>query len=66
MKRLVSIVTLSTVLAITTTSCAHQQVTKQHAKDAALGAAVIAAVMLVALAMPCDACNSVQVMPATH
>ena len=66
MKRVVAAVTLSTVLAIGTTSCAHQQLAKQRASDAALAAAVIAAVMLVALTMPCDACNSVQVMPASR
>lgn len=59
MKSLVAALSLSTALAIGTTSCAHQHLAaKQHAKNAAIGAAVIATFMLVALTVPCESCNS--------
>jgi hypothetical protein len=57
MKRLITVVSLCTALAIGTTSCAHGQLTKQHAKDAALGAAVVAGIVLVTVAVPCEHCN---------
>jgi hypothetical protein len=58
MKRFIVLVTLSLSLAIGTTSCAHQQLTKRHAVETAATAAVIAGMVLLASQAQCGNCNA--------
>ena len=48
MKRFISLVSLSTALAIGTTSCAHHQLSKRRVAEGAATAAVIAGLVLLA------------------
>ena len=57
MIRLISLVSLSTALAIATTSCAHHQITKQRVAEGAATAAVITGLVLLAANGNCGDCN---------
>ena len=57
MKRLFALVSLSTALAIGTTSCAHHQLTKKQVSQGAATAAVIAGLVLIAATSQCSECN---------
>jgi len=57
MKSLVAVLTLSTALAIGTTACAHQQLTKHHATETAVSVAVVASLVMIAVAAQCETCN---------
>jgi len=57
MKRFVALVSLSTALAIGTTSCAYSQLTKRKAVEGAATAAVIASLVLLAANNNCSDCN---------
>lgn len=57
MKRFIALVTLSTALAIGTTSCAHHQLTKGRAAEAVATAAVIAGIVVLAAQANCANCN---------
>jgi hypothetical protein len=58
MKRLITLVSLSCALAIGTTSCAHQQLSKRHAVEIAGTAAVIAGMVILASQAQCGNCNA--------
>ena len=57
MKRLIALVSLSTVLAIGTTSCAHQKLSKTTAVEVAATAAVIAGIVVLSSQAQCGNCN---------
>ena len=57
MKRFISLVSLSTALAIGTTSCAHHQLSKRRVAEGAATAAVIAGLVLLAANSNCGNCN---------
>lgn len=57
MKRFITLVSLTTALAIGTTSCAHHQLTKTHAIEVAATAAVIAGIVVLSSQAQCGNCN---------
>jgi hypothetical protein len=57
MTRFIALVSLSAALAIGTTSCAHQQLTKARAIEATAAAAVIAGMVILASQAQCGNCN---------
>jgi hypothetical protein len=57
MKRLIAMVSISTALAIGTTSCAHQQLTNRRLAEGAATAAVIAGLVILAASTQCKSCN---------
>ena len=57
MRCLLAYCTLSLALAIGTTSCAHQQLSKKHAAEVAATAAVIGGIVLLAATEQCGNCN---------
>ncbi|HEX5060804.1 MAG TPA: hypothetical protein VFV99_15655 [Kofleriaceae bacterium] len=57
MKRFIALILLSTALAVGTTACAHQQLTKLHAAETVATAAVIAGMVLLAAQAKCGDCN---------
>ena len=57
MKRFIALVSLSTALAVGTTACAHQQLSKRHAVETVATAAVIAGMVLLAAQANCGNCN---------
>jgi hypothetical protein len=65
MKRFIALTALSLGLAIGTTACANQQlISKRTAKNAALGTAVIAGLVLSMFLVPCSECNETGVQPS--
>ena len=57
MKRFIALISLSTALAIGTTSCAHSQLTKRRAAEGVATAAVIAGLVLLSAHANCGDCN---------
>jgi hypothetical protein len=57
MKRLIAMVSISTALAIGSTACAHQQLTKRRVAEATATAAVIAGIVILASQTQCGNCN---------
>jgi hypothetical protein len=56
-KGLIAIAALSTALAIGTTACAHEQMSR-HKKETVISLAVIAGVVAAAVLLPCTECQS--------
>lgn len=57
MKRFITLVSLTTALAIGTTSCAHRQLSKTTAIEVAATAAVIAGIVIVSSQAQCGNCD---------
>ncbi len=64
MKRLIASVSLSLALAIGTTACAHQQLTKPRVAETAAAVAVIAGPFILAANANCANCNIAVENPA--
>ena len=57
MKRFIALISLSTALAVGTTSCAHSHLTKRHAVESVAAAAVIAGMVMLAAQGNCGNCG---------